>query len=74
MTQYLACKFRPTDTRTYTYSWDGAEPLAVGDKVTVASPRDEGNMTIEVAAIVAKPSFPTKPIIGKAPVEASKSS
>lgn len=65
--QYLACKFRPADSRTYTYSWDGETPLAPGDKVQVDSPRDEGRMTIEVAAIVPKPSFPTKPIIGKAP-------
>lgn len=71
MTQYLACKFRPTDSRTYTYSWDG-EQLAVGDKVQVESPRDEGKMTVEVADIVAKPPFATKPILGKVPVEEAK--
>ena len=57
MTQYLACKFRPADTRTYTYQWDGAEPFAVGDKVTVRGPRDEGNMTVEYNSTTGQSSW-----------------
>ena len=70
--QFIACVFRPGDTRSYTYHNDG-DPVAVGDKVLVESPRDEGKMTIEVVKIVPeKPSFPTKPIIGKAPAAEEK--
>ena len=67
--QYLACKFRPGDVQNYTYHYDvpeGGEPLAVGDKVGVDSPRNEGRITIEVAQVLGHaPSFPTKPILGK---------
>lgn len=28
---YVACKFRPEDTRSYTYAWDG-DPLAAAMK------------------------------------------
>lgn len=33
--QYVACKFRSEDARSYTYHNDG-EPVAVGDLVKVA--------------------------------------
>lgn len=69
--QFVACKFRSSDTRTYTYHNDG-EPVAVGDVVKVAD-RDHPDSwkRVEVAAIVDHaPSFPTKPILGKVEPEA----
>lgn len=64
-TQYVACKFRSTDARSYTYHFDG-EPLAIGDFVKVADRDGDGWKRVEVVSIAgAKPSFPTKPIIGK---------
>jgi len=63
--QYVVCKFRPTDARSYTYHNDG-EPVDVGDQVKVADARSEGWKRVEVVAIVGeKPPFPTKPILGK---------
>jgi hypothetical protein len=63
-TQYVAAKFRPTDKRTYTYANDG-DPVAVGDKVKVPDPREDGWVAVEVVAIVDKPAFVCKPILGK---------
>ncbi len=68
--QFVACKFRSSDARTYTYHNDG-EPLAIGDKARVEAPRDEGWVTVEVVAITEAPTFPTKPIIEKAPEPSS---
>lgn len=66
--QYVACTFRPGDVRTYTYHNDG-EPVAVGDKVVVETNR--GRQTVDVVSLTAEaPRFITKPIIGKAQVEA----
>lgn len=63
--QYVEAKFRLNDKRAYTYHNDG-DPLAVGDKVEVDSPRDEGKMTIHVVGISSRPpKFPTKPILRK---------
>ena len=65
--QYVACKFRSTDTRTYTYFNDGP-PVAVGDEVKVADNRDGGCKRVEVVEITDKePPFSTKPILGLAP-------
>ena len=65
MTQYLACKFSPVDSRSYTYHNDG-EPLAVGDMAKVADPRaPDVYKRVKVEAIVDKPTFDTKPILGK---------
>ena len=65
--QYVSCKFRSTDSRTYTYSNDGP-PVAVGDEVKVADNRSDGWKRVEVVSITDKePSFPTKPILGLAP-------
>ena len=67
MTQFCKCKFRSSDTRTYTYRNDGA-PVAVGDRVEVEAPRDEGKVVVEVAEIdVPEPPFACKPILGLAP-------
>ncbi len=63
--QYVACKFRPTDTRTYTYENDG-EPVAVGDFVKVADNRSDGWKRVEVVEISdTAPPFACKPILGK---------
>lgn len=63
--QYVACKFREEDTRSYTYQWDG-EPLAVGDLVKVADNRSDGWKRVIVTAVDGdKPPFDCKPILGK---------
>jgi len=64
---FIACKFRPHDTRTYTYAYDGALPLEVGDIVLVAGRNGEGTKQVHVADIdVPEPTgFACKPIIEK---------
>ena len=63
--QFVACKFKPWDQRSYTYHNDGA-PVAVGDRVTVETAK--GTQTVTVDALVPHaPTFPTKPILGLAP-------
>lgn len=63
--QYVACKFRPTDTRSYTYENDG-EPVAVGDFVKVPDNRSDGWKRVEVVEISdTAPPFACKPILGK---------
>ncbi len=69
--QYVAVKFRSTDSRTYTYHWDG-EPLMAGDHVKVADNRSDGWKRVEVVSVSdEKPSFATKPILGKVEPEQS---
>lgn len=64
--QYCACKFRSTDTRSFTYHYDGEEPIAVGDMVWVPDARSDGRKRVEVVSISdEEQSFPTKPILGK---------
>ncbi|AJA07416.1 hypothetical protein SKP52_02405 [Sphingopyxis fribergensis] len=65
--QFIACTFRPGDTRAYTYAYDGAEPLAVGDIVLVAGRNGEGKKKVHVAIFgVPEPAdFEAKPIIEK---------
>ncbi|MGE4321966.1 MAG: hypothetical protein AB7E60_02930 [Sphingobium sp.] len=68
--QYIACKFRITDARSYTYHNDG-EPLAVGDFAKVEDRDGDGWKRVEVVAIGDEaPSFPTKPTLGKIEPEA----
>lgn len=63
--QYVACKFRPTDTRSFTYSYDLDEPIAVGDFVKVPDRSGEGWKRVQVASISDEaPPFPCKPILG----------
>lgn len=60
--QYLRCKFKTADRRTYTYHHDG-EPVRPGDKVVVQTAR--GRSIVEVVTLSEDPpGFPTKPIIG----------
>lgn len=63
--QYVAVQFNPWDRRSYTYHNDG-EPVAIGDKVLVTTPR--GQSVVEVVGLPdLVPPFETKPIDGKAP-------
>lgn len=62
---YVACKFRPTDARAFTYHYDGEEPLQVGDAVKVPDRSGEGWKRVEVVSITdEETAFPTKGIIG----------
>lgn len=63
--RFVACKFHPTDTRSFTYSYDLDEPIAVGDFVKVPNRSGDGWKRVQVASISDQaPSFPTKPILG----------
>jgi len=63
--QYVACKFRTEDTRSYTYHNDG-EPVAVGDLLKVADRDGDGWKRVHCVSIGdTAPTFPTKPILGK---------
>jgi hypothetical protein len=62
--QYVDCRFKPTDARSYVFHNDG-EPVRTGDAVKVATRR--GDAIVEVVGIDADPpTFATKPILGKA--------
>jgi hypothetical protein len=65
--QFVACKFRPTDTRCFTYHWDGEEQLADGDVVRVPDRSGDGWKKVYVAdANAEEPTgFPTKAILGR---------
>lgn len=70
--QYVAVKFRPTDTRTYTYHNDG-DPVSPGDEVKIKDRRGDGWSRVTVAEITdEKPPFETKPIIGRVEDVANK--
>lgn len=67
MTVFVACKFRPTDTRSYTYSYDGEDTFAPGDMVKVADNRDPTawkRVTV-VSVTDEAPPFACKPILGR---------
>lgn len=65
--QFVVCRFKPWDQRTYTYHNDG-EPVAAGDSVMVETKK--GLATVEVMSVTAdEPPFETKAIVGRAPVE-----
>lgn len=63
--QFVAVLFKPWDRRSYTYHNDG-EPVAIGDEVIVETAKGQSIVTVS-ALPTEVPSFPTKPIIGKAP-------
>lgn len=66
MTKFVAVKFKPEDSRTYTYSWDGPD-LFPGDRVKVADNRDPSawkRVTV-VSVSDEAPPFACKPIIGR---------
>lgn len=59
---FVSVKFNPRHSRTYTYSYDGTDPLRPGDLVKVET--KDGTKTVTVAAVdVAKPPFACKPIL-----------
>jgi hypothetical protein len=64
--QYVTCRFRPKDQRTYTYHNEG-DPVAVGDVVQVDDWKGGGGWKrVDVVSITdSAPTFPTKPILGK---------
>lgn len=63
---YVACKFRSEDSRSYTYEYDGDEPLEVGDAVKVPDRSGDGRKRVEVVSISDDaPPFACKPILGK---------
>jgi len=67
MTQYVACKFRISDTRTFTYKNDG-EPVAEGDAVRVTDRSGDGWKKVFVVSVTdVDPCLPfdLKPILGK---------
>lgn len=65
--QYVTARFRKEDRKTYTYHNDG-DLLVPGDEVKVADRSGDGWQRIYIADVgVAKPDFPTKPILGIAP-------
>ena len=66
MTQFVKCRFRPADTRLYTYINEG-DPVAPGDFVKVADARDpnDGWKRVEVMEVTSEePPFACKPILG----------
>lgn len=62
--QFIACKFREEDSRSYTYRNDGA-PISVGDIVVIPDRRGDGLQKLFVVGIVDEaPPFECKPILG----------
>ncbi|HRE44839.1 MAG TPA: hypothetical protein PKY87_12845 [Terricaulis sp.] len=49
---YVQITFNPWDQRSYTYSYDGDAPLAVGDRVEVETKR--GHAAVEVVGVIAE--------------------
>ena len=63
--QFVVCRFRPTDERTYTYHNDGA-PVQAGDEVKVPDNHGDGWKRVEVVHVHGMPPrFATKPILGR---------
>jgi len=59
---FVSVKFNPRDFRTYTYTYDGDQPLRPGDLVKVET--KDGTKTVTVAAVdVKEPAFACKPIV-----------
>ncbi len=58
--QYVAIKFKPGDSRTYTYHNDG-DPVKPGDKVVVTTNRGKNTVIVDSVTDEA-PRFLTKPI------------
>ena len=63
--RYVAVKFRETDTRTWTYHYDGHEEIMPGQTIRVQS-RDPGGGCVPVivdSVLTMRPHFPTKPVM-----------
>ena len=62
--QYVQCKFRENDSRSYTYHNEGA-PVAAGDVVRIKDREGLGWQKVFVVGVTFDaPKFATKPIIG----------
>lgn len=71
MSQFVIAKFRPEDSRAYTYLWDG-EPLDIGAEVKVLDNRSDGWKIVTVVGVTdEEPKFACKPILGKIEPEPS---
>ena len=58
---FVSVKFNPRHHRTYTYTYDGDQPLRPGDMVKVET--NDGIKAVTVTAVdVKKPPFACKPI------------
>ena len=65
MIRFVTVKFKPGDTRTYTYAWDGPE-LFPGDRVKVPDNRSDGWKAVTVVSTTDEaPPFACKSIIGR---------
>lgn len=64
--QYVACKFRESDAKPYTFHNDG-EPVTKGDRVIVISRGREVPATVFAVLGEDAPPYATNEIIGKAP-------
>lgn len=59
---FVSVKFNPRHDRTYTYTYDGDQPLRPGDMVKVET--NDGAKSVTVAAVdLPKPPFACKPIV-----------
>ena len=63
---FISVKFRPGDSRTYTYAYDGEAPLEPGQAVYVEA-KDGRKIVIVDLVDVSEPSFQCKPILGPVP-------
>ena len=62
--QYVAVKFNPNHSRTYTYEWAGA-PVRPGDRVKVPDSSGDGWKPRTVESVsTTKPAFDCKAIVG----------
>lgn len=63
--QYVAVKFRASDTKTWTYHWDGPGFIACGDVVKVPDRFGNGWQRATVHGITDEtPAFKTKAVLG----------
>ena len=63
--RYIAVKFRETDTRTWTYHYDGDSEIGPGQTIRVQG-RDPGGgwePVIVEAVLTVAPNFRTKPVM-----------
>jgi hypothetical protein len=62
--QFVAVKFNPKHSRTYTYQWDGP-PVRPGQRVKVPDNSGDGWKAVEVVSVSSvKPAFDCKAILG----------
>lgn len=63
---FVSVKFRPSDSRIYTYAYDGEAALEAGQAVYVET--KDGQKVVTVHAVgVEEPAFQCKQILGPVP-------